>query len=91
MPSARLSLSEPSDDPDYAAMRATLLSLAREGHRLLGPIAEPHIPADSRAARGFLQRIDQFEEQLARQGIEPIRRWVHNLKCRVLDSAANHL
>ena len=91
MPSARLSMSEPSDDPDYAAMRATLLSLAREGYRLLGPIAKPHAAVDSRTTRGLLQRIDQFEEQVAKQGMEPIRRWVHNLKCRVLDSAAHNL
>ena len=91
MPSARLSMSEPSNDPDYLAMRATLLSLAREGYRLLGPIAEPHAAADSRATRGLLQRIDQFEEQVARWGMEPIRRWVQSLKCRVLDSAADNL
>ena len=91
MPSARLSTSDSSYDPDYAALRATLLALAREGYRLLGPNPADHAAVDSRAARGLLQRIDQFEEQVARQEMEPIRRWVHKLKCRVLDSAATEL
>lgn len=91
LPSAHLSVSEPSDDPDYAALRATLLSLAREGSRLLGPNPQDHAATDPRAARGLLQRIDQFEEQVDRQGMEPVRRWVHALKCRVHKQAAADL
>jgi hypothetical protein len=77
-------------DAEYAEIRATLLSLARDGHRLLGRIAADHAEPDSRVVRGFLQRIDQFDEQVAQHDLEPVRRWVHQLKCLVLDTAAAH-
>jgi len=67
-----------------------LLSLARDGSHLLGQIAEDHMEADTRAVRGFLIRIDQFEELAADRRIEPVRSWAHHLKCRVLDTAAAH-
>jgi hypothetical protein len=67
-------------DPEYAAFRATLLALAREGHRLLGRIAEGHPEADSRAVRDFLRRLDLFEERAARSGWATPRRWLRNLR-----------
>jgi hypothetical protein len=77
-------------DPEYAALRATILSLARDGHRLIGRITDDDLNVNSRAVRGFLQRIDQFHELTANHRTDPVRSWAHRLKCRVLDAAAIH-
>jgi hypothetical protein len=90
IPSRPQSVSETTFDSEYAALRATLLSLARDGHRLIGRIATDHLEADSRAVRGFLLRIDQFDELVTHHHIDPVRSWAHHLKCRVLDTAALH-
>jgi hypothetical protein len=72
-------------DPEYAAFRATLLSLARDGHRLLGRIAEGYSDIDPREVRDFLRRIDRFEEEAARHRAEPVRRWLHHVRSLILD------
>ena len=90
-PSSPESFSDTTFDPEYAALRGTLLSLARDGHRLIGRIALDHLEADSRAVRGFLQRIDQFDEVTSEHRIDPVRNWAHHLKCRVLDAVAIHV
>jgi hypothetical protein len=90
MPSRPESLSETTFDPEYAALRTTLLSLARDGYCLIGRIAEGNLEVDPRAVRGFLQRIDQFDELAADHRIDPVRSWAQHLKCRVLDAVAIH-
>jgi hypothetical protein len=87
-PSGPRNGSGPIFDPEHAAFRATLLSLAREGHRLLERIAEDHLEADSLAVLSLLQRIDQFEEQVAHRRLESVRRWVQQLKGLVHTTAA---
>jgi hypothetical protein len=91
IPSRPGSVSDTTFDPEHAALRATLLSLARDGYRLMGRIAEGNLEVDSRAVRGFLQRIDQFDELAADHRIEPVRTWAHHLKCQVLDAVAIHV
>ena len=78
-------------DLEYAALRATLLSLARDGYRLMDRIAEDNPEVDSRAVRGFLQRIDQFDELAADHRFESVRSWAQHLKCRLLDAVAIHV
>jgi hypothetical protein len=73
-------------DVEYAIFRARLLSLARDGHRLIGRIAKDRPNVNSRAVRGFLKRIDRMDQQAAHRGLEPLRKWVRSLKSRVLDS-----
>lgn len=91
IPSTPESVSGTSFDPEYAELRATLLSLARDGSRLIGRIADDDLEVDSRAVRGFLQRIDQFDVLAADHRIEPVLSWAHHLKCRVLDAVAIHV
>jgi hypothetical protein len=91
IPSRPESVSDTTFDPEYAALRATLLSLARDGYRLIGRIADDNLEVDSRAVRGFLQQIDQFDELAAEHRIDPVRSWAHHLKCRVLDAVAIHV
>jgi hypothetical protein len=91
IPSRHQSVSETTFDSEYAALRATLLSLARDGYRLIGRITEDNLEVDSRAVRGFLQQIDRFDELAADHRIEPVRSWAHHLKCRVLDAVAIHV
>jgi hypothetical protein len=75
-------------DPEYAVLRATLLSLARDGHRLIGQISKDQPEVDSPGFRGFLERIDLFDEQTADRQLEPVRRWAQSLKRRVLDTTS---
>ena len=91
IPSRPESVADATFDPEYAALRATLLALARDGYRLIGRIADDNLDVDSRAVRGFLQRIDQFDEVTSEYRIDPVRNWAHHLKCRVLDAAAVHV
>jgi hypothetical protein len=91
IPSRPESGSNTTSDPEYVALRATLLSLARDGRRLIGRIAEDNLEVESRAVRGFLERIDQFDELAADHRIDPVRNWAHHLKCRVLDAVAIHV
>jgi hypothetical protein len=91
IPDRPVSDSDTTVDPEYAALRATLLSLARDGYRLIGRITEDNLEVDSRAVRGFLQQIDRFDELAADHRIEPVRSWAHHLKCRVLDAVAIHV
>lgn len=91
IPSTPESVSGTTSDPEYAELRATLLSLARDGSRLIGRIADDDLEVDSRAVRGFLQRIDQFDVLAADHRIEPVLSWAHHLKCRVLDAVAIHV
>lgn len=91
IPSMPESVSGTTFDPEYAELRATLLCLARDGYRLIGRIADDNMEAESRAVRGFLQRIDQFDELTADHPIDPARSWAHHLKCRVMDAIAIHV
>jgi hypothetical protein len=89
IPSARQSVAEPIFDSDFVAFRTTLLSLARDGHQLLGQVTSGRSELDSGVVTGLLRRIDQLDEQAARLGLEPMRHWVHHLRCRVLTAAAH--
>jgi hypothetical protein len=75
-------------DPEYAAFRAALPSLARDGQRLLGRIAEGYLEANPREVDDFLRQIDRLEEEAARYRLEPVQRWLHNVRCLILDKAA---
>jgi hypothetical protein len=90
IPSRGRSVSENYFDPEYAALRATVLSLARDGHHLLTRSARNQYQPDSRALRRLLQRIDRLDEHLAHRGQVPVQRWVHQLKRLLLDRAATH-
>jgi hypothetical protein len=91
MPSRPESISETTFDPEYAAFRTTLLTLARDAYCLIGRIADDNLDVDSRAVREFLQRIDQFDALAADHRIDPVRSWTRQLKCRVLDAVAIHV
>jgi hypothetical protein len=91
IPIRRQSDPETMFDPEYAAFRGALLSLARDGHRLLGLMAEGHRAVDSHAVHVFLEQIDQLEEEAARHRLEPVQRWLHNVRCLILDKTANFL
>jgi hypothetical protein len=91
LPSRAEIVSDTTFDPEYAALRAKLLSLARDGNRLIARLAGGNPEVDPRAVRGFLQRIDQFDELAADRRIDPVRSWAHHLKCRVLDEVAIHV
>jgi len=75
-------------DPDYAAFRGAILSLARDGHDLLRRIAEGGTEADPRDVRDFLRRIDRLKEEASRHRAEPVRRWLRQVRCLILDQAA---
>jgi len=90
IPSRGRSVSEIFFDPEYAALRATVLSLARDGHHLLNRSARNHSRPDSRALGRLLRRIDRLDLELAHRGGVPVQRWVHQLKCLLLDRAATH-
>ncbi len=85
---SRRSNSEAIFDPDYEAFRATLLSLAQDGHRMFSQMAQGLPEVDTHKVHAFLQRVDQFDEQVALRGLEPLRQWVHHLKRLILDKAA---
>jgi hypothetical protein len=76
-------------DPDYAAFRAMLQSLATDGQRLVGRIPGSSSPTLSRQVRSYLRRIDRFDELAAARGVETVRRWAHRLKSLVLQVAEN--
>jgi hypothetical protein len=85
------SQSEPGTmfDPDYAAFRSALVSLACDGHRLLGRIAEGYLEANPHEVDDFLLQIDRLEEEATRYRLEPVRRWLHSVRCLILDKAAS--
>jgi hypothetical protein len=87
IPTSRRSDPETMFDPEYAAFRAALRTLANDGHRLLGRIAEGHLKADPHAVHDFLRQIDQLEEEAARHHLDPVRRWLHKVRCLILDKA----
>jgi hypothetical protein len=72
-------------DPDYAAFRTMLESLATEGHRLVTHLSRDSSPAAFRRVRGLLRRIDRFDELARARGIETVRRWADRLKDLVLE------
>src|SRR5262245_8724797 len=72
-------------DPEYAAFRAELLALARDGHQLLGRIDEGGAEIDPRAVREFLQRIDRFEEDAIRHRVESVQLWLQRVRCLIRD------
>jgi hypothetical protein len=72
-------------DPDYAAFRRRLQSLASDGHRLVKRVSSNPGGAAGRHVRSFLRRIDRFDELAATRGLEPVRRWVHRLRSIVLE------
>ena len=76
-------------DPEYAVLRARLLSLARDGHRLIGRIAKHPPGVGARVVRGFLKRIARFDKQAAHWGLEPVRCWARSLERLVLDTASD--
>jgi hypothetical protein len=73
-------------DPEYAAFRRMLQSLASDGHRLINriPCQSPGVPGPR--VRRFLRRIDQFDELAEARGLEPVRRWAHRLRSIVLEA-----
>jgi hypothetical protein len=73
-------------DPDYAAFRRMLLSLASDGHRLFNRIRCGSPAANGRRVRSFLRRMDQFDELVEARGLEPIRRWARRLRSIVLEA-----
>jgi len=83
--------SEATFDPEYAAFRATLLSLAQDGRCLSSQMEQGLPEADSPSVRAFLQRLDQFDEQVALRGLEPLRQWVQHLRSLILDKVATRL
>jgi hypothetical protein len=72
-------------DPDYAAFRRRLQSLASDGHRLVKRVSRNAPGAAGRQVRSFLRRIDRFDELAATRGLEPVRRWAHRLRSIVLE------
>jgi hypothetical protein len=74
-------------DPDYAAFRRMLQSLARDGHRLVKRVSRDAPGSAARQVRRFLQRIDRFDALAATRGLEPVRRWTHRLRSIVLELA----
>jgi hypothetical protein len=72
-------------DPDYAAFRRNLQSLASDGHRLVKRVSGNAPGATGRQVRRFLRRIDRFDELAAARGLEPVRRWAHRLRSIVLE------
>jgi hypothetical protein len=76
-------------DSEHAALRATILSVARDGHRLLCQRAQNHTRPDSRSARSLIGRIDELDLELAHRGHVPVQRWAYQLKCRLMDRVAS--
>jgi hypothetical protein len=76
-------------DPEYAAFRAALLSLARDGHRLLARDAEGRPEASPLAVHDVLRRVDQLEEWAARYGVEPVQRWLQKIRRLILDKVTS--
>ena len=77
-------------DPEHRALRAVVLSLARDGHRLIDQSARNHRKPDSRALGRLLERIDQLDLGLADRPGAPVKQWARQLKCLLLGRAGSH-
>jgi hypothetical protein len=76
-------------DPDYAAFRRRLQSLASDGHRLVKRASGKSPGGIGRQVRRFVQRIDRFDQLAAARGLEPVRRWAHRLRSVILEFVDN--
>jgi len=77
-------------DPDYAAFRRMLLSLASDGQKLVRRIPHDSPGATDRRLRSFLRRIDRFDEVVEARGLEPVQRWAHRLRSLVVELGEGH-
>jgi hypothetical protein len=72
-------------DPDYAALRATALDLARDTHRYVARARATAGPpdADHPEIADLLGRIDRIEGRAAELRLEDLRRWAQGLRQQV--------
>jgi hypothetical protein len=84
MPSGNPGVLADCFDPAYRALRASILSLARDSHQLLKQTAPDYTQPSSPTVGNVLGRLDQLGLELGRGELLPITRWAEALKSRLV-------